>query len=338
VWGLANRLKKEHEIRIICFSPSPNKLAGVSVINIDEKGSSLLRQWKLFKAVLRQARGADVVYVQGPLVVGLLSVTVAKILGKKVVVKFVGDEVWENERLKGDIRLGLEEFFKSRLSLVNRLKINLEKSTLSLVDTVVVPSDYLSGFLIDAFKLKPERIKVINNAVEIKKNAYKKKRHQLVTVGRLVPWKNIDLIIKAVKEARNKLPWRLVIVGEGPEERKLKSLTKRLKANEWVRFTGRRTREQTLKLIGESEKLILFSDYEGFSHTLIEGMLLGTNIIASDVEANRQVLDDYGSLVELGDLKSLTNAVNTGLANKGLDKSRFSWKTHVNPLKKVLGV
>ena len=60
VWGLVNRLKSKHKIKIICFSEKPHKMTGTQIIPISEKGTVFNRQNKLFKAVFQESLWADI--------------------------------------------------------------------------------------------------------------------------------------------------------------------------------------------------------------------------------------------------------------------------------------
>jgi len=62
---------------------------------------------------------------------------------------------------------------------------------------------------------------------------------RLIHIGRLVPWKRVDLLIRSFARIRRRFPdSELVIVGEGPEETRLRDLTKRLGMAGAVRFVG----------------------------------------------------------------------------------------------------
>jgi glycosyltransferase involved in cell wall biosynthesis len=337
-WKLAKRFKNKHNIKIICFSPKPKSLVGIEIINISEKVSFFSRQTSLLKAVLNKAKWADMVYVQGPLVVGFTSAIAAKIKGKKVYLKFVGDEVWENARIKKETKLALTEYYKSNIGAINSIKKLLEKISFYLSDRIIVPSSFLKHFINSNFQVPSEKISVIPNAVDLNIKQYKKKTDQLIFVGRLVPWKNIDQIILAVQEAKKKYPWKLIIIGEGPEENILKMFVRTIKAEKWVSFLGRLSHKKTLKQISESKKLILYSSYEGLSHTAIESMLLKTQVIASDIPGNREVLDKFGLFVSLNDISELTEAINRPA--KDLIKAQqyainnYHWQKHIRKLEK----
>jgi glycosyltransferase involved in cell wall biosynthesis len=101
-------------------------------------------------------------------------------------------------------------------------------------DTVVSLSKGVKNDLINNFKVKKEKIKLIYNPVDIKhinnsKNAKvedfllpKENMKNIIAVGRLIEAKDFSVLLKAFKLISNNIKSRLLILGKGPEENKLK--------------------------------------------------------------------------------------------------------------------
>lgn len=339
IWELSQRLKIKYELSIVCFSDNPKRLSGVDVTSIKNTGFLLWRQLNLFFQVIIIGSKVDLIYIQGGLVVGFASTIGAWLTGKRTIMKFVGDEVWEDARMKKKTKKQLEDFYSNKLSLIDQSKAKLQKISLILSDQIIVPSKYLKNFLVKVHDIDKNKIRIINNAVVLPKLSIVKKNKQIATVGRLVPWKNIDQIIKAVAIARQSTPWKLVIIGEGPEEAGLKKARDKLKVGSWIRFIGRLSHKGTIRHIAQSSRIILYSDYEGLPHVLIEAMLVKTRIIASDIPANREMLKSYGTLVSLGNINELAMSINSN--SKKLVEAqkyamrKYSWQKHLTELNKV---
>lgn len=76
-----------------------------------------------------------------------------------------------------------------------------------------------------------EALKTTNNKA---KNGIK-----IIHVGRLVPWKKTDLLIRAVSVLVKEIPdISLMIVGDGPQKEELENLTKKLGVESNVQFVG----------------------------------------------------------------------------------------------------
>ena len=96
----------------------------------------------------------------------------------------------------------------------------------------------------------------------------------LAFVGRLVPIKRVDLVLRAVAAARSEgVPIRLMIVGDGPERASLEQLARRLGIDDVVRFLG--YLPETSAAAAAADIAILASDNEGTPVALIEAAAAG---------------------------------------------------------------
>ena len=139
-----------------------------------------------------------------------------------------------------------------------------------------------------------EKIHVIYNAVENLDSIQPKRiplttSIKIITVGRLVPWKNINGLIDAVSKLDD---IGLVIVGDGPDRQELETFTNRLGLRERVYFTGQRNKKETLNIMCACNIFVLNSSYEGFPHVILEAMALGLPVVATDVGGISEVIID----------------------------------------------
>lgn len=104
----------------------------------------------------------------------------------------------------------------------------------------------------------------------VKSPQLKAKRKYFLVVSRLVPYKKIDLVVKVF----NKLNKKLIIVGEGSEQKKLQKL-----ANKNIVFTGKVSDIQ-LKKYYQSAKAVIFPQREDFGLVPLESQAAGTPVIA----------------------------------------------------------
>lgn len=340
VWSLLPRLARYASVTVICYSAAPSLPKSARIISINPHQPFILRQLRLGWSIFYHALSTDTLYAQGPLVVGLMSTLIGRLLGKRVVLKYVGDEVWEAERLYHRTTQNLEDFLASSHSLPLHLLLSLERISLRSAHTVITPSAYLHSVLSKHHSVPPSKLHVISNAITIRSTHPQKHPHQLIFVGRLVPWKHIDQIIKAVHLARSPAnPWQLTIIGSGPEHHRLQSLSTKLSAD-WLTLKGNLTPAQTRKHIASAHKLILYSSYEGQPHTLIEAMLLRTPIIASNIQANLDATAGHAQFVPLNHPRLLARAINQPAypvaAAHSHAHSHYSWSNHVQSLSNLL--
>jgi len=329
-------MESGHSVKIVAFSKKSGTKTNLT--RVSTKGNTLTRQFRLWWAVVKQSLRSDIIYTQGTLVVGMASLLATRLLRKKLILKFVGDEVWELAQRKGDTHSRLESFYQNPPGYTRWIK--LHRYILNKCDAVITPSLYLKRFLVKYHRVDPKKIKVITNAVELPDIDMTKTPDSLIFVGRLVPWKNVDQIIKAVQLARRVKKWHLTIVGSGPQKRKLQKLVSNLKAQNWVTFTDRLPQKKAEAAIARSEKLILYSSYEGQSHTLITALNTQTIVITSNILPNKELVNQFGILVKLNSQSQLAQAINEGSVDvikaAAYAKEKFSWESHLYHLNKLI--
>lgn len=153
--------------------------------------------------------------------------------------------------------------------------------------------------------LEPERIKEVKKNTdtnEVRKQlAIGRDELFLLFVGALTRTKNATSLIKVLPELRTK--FKLVLVGDGPEETKIKGLVTRLNLQEEVILLGQKPHDQTLAIIRSSDLLIVPSISEQVPNVVLEGLALGKPVIATRVggipeikSANLHLVDDLHEL------------------------------------------
>ncbi|MBS3926348.1 MAG: glycosyltransferase family 4 protein [Nitrosarchaeum sp.] len=130
-----------------------------------------------------------------------------------------------------------------------------------------------------------KKIKVIPNGIDptIYDVATEQKKFQAIYVGRLIFYKNIDVIIDAFDIVTKKIPSsKLVIAGDGPMRDQLVKKINKLNLQNNISLVGNVTDEQKFKLIKESTVLLNPSLIEGFGIVVLEGFAAGRPVIVSD--------------------------------------------------------
>jgi len=114
-------------------------------------------------------------------------------------------------------------------------------------------------------------------------------RHTVVGyVGRLTRLKGVDLLAAAFQKVSNDLPdTRLLIVGSGEEERRIRSCLANEFGRNLVHIERDVSHEQLPEWYRAMDVLVMPSRYENFSNALIEGMSCGVPFAASNVGGNR---------------------------------------------------
>jgi glycosyltransferase involved in cell wall biosynthesis len=131
----------------------------------------------------------------------------------------------------------------------------------------------------------------------------------LTFVGRLVPIKRVDVLLRAVARARAQgAAVRLVIVGDGETRPVLEQLAEDLGISNRVHFAG--YREDMLSVTAASDVAVLSSDNEGTPVALIEAAAAATPAASTRVGGVADVVTPgTGILVEPGDHDALGDAI-----------------------------
>ena len=191
---------------------------------------------------------------------------------------------------------------------------------------VVAISEAVRDDLISKFKVDKEKIDLIYTGIELdkfvggiteKKRIALKERWRLRdstvigTIGRLSSVKGQDTLLRAFKKLpRDLLNKKLVLVGGGPEEERLKRLTHRLGLTDNVMFAP--SVNDTIDALAIMDIFVLPSIEEGLGLSLVEAMAAGVPCVASKIGGIENLIEDgvSGLLVDPGDDDGLANAIN----------------------------
>jgi len=129
--------------------------------------------------------------------------------------------------------------------------------------------------------------------------------------GRLVTTKGVRLLLEAARILREQgQPFELLIIGDGPERAALEQIVREAQLDAQVRFAGRLDGAQLHAALAESSVIVVPSlGGEVFGLVVAENMLRGLPVVASDLGAFVEVLDDAGFTFRNGDAAALAAAL-----------------------------
>lgn len=159
----------------------------------------------------------------------------------------------------------------------------------------------------------------------------------VVAVGSLAPKKGHDVLLRAL--ARSRHPWRLVVVGEGPERDRLQALARGLHLEERVRLAGRLSEDEVRDLLSRAAVGALAcresadGDRDGIPVALMEAMARGAAVVTTTVGAIPELVEGVGVLVPPDDPDALADALDAlsdalarrRLATVAMDRVREGW-------------
>jgi glycosyltransferase involved in cell wall biosynthesis len=113
--------------------------------------------------------------------------------------------------------------------------------------------------------------------------------HRLLHVGRLVAWKRVDMLVRALSRSRQRFPnAELLVIGTGPEEAALKELVQKLHLDAAVTFLGGVYDPQLLGQYYLASSLYVLAGMGGLS--INEAMCFGRPILCSVCDGTEKVL------------------------------------------------
>lgn len=153
-------------------------------------------------------------------------------------------------------------------------------------------------------------------------------------VGRLVEYKGLHILIKAMRAVQDAVENRLVVIGDGGDRKMFELLAKKLEVN--TEFKGKVSDEKIIAWMKKARVLVLPSQsrLEAFGIVLLEAMACKTPVIASKLPGVMEVAKDGGvvfedepdlaeKLIEL--LTNDTLATFLGLKGRRAVEEKYSW-------------
>lgn len=143
-------------------------------------------------------------------------------------------------------------------------------------------------------------------------------RFNILSVGRLAPVKGLSLLLSALARLDPvAIPWRLTVIGDGPERGRLVEQVDRDDLNEHVEFAGPMPPAMVRDRLRTSRLLVVASFAEGVPMVLMEAMASGTEVLATRVGGIAELIEsgETGTLIHAGSVEALESAVRRVLSD-----------------------
>ncbi|OYR48490.1 hypothetical protein DJ73_19415 [Halorubrum sp. Ea1] len=188
-------------------------------------------------------------------------------------------------------------------------------------DQVIAISKGLNDQLIDEFGIKKEKLSVIYNPVydtrvqsgsrePVNHSPFDQSSDIVLSVGRLVPAKGYDILLRSFKKIIDQREANLVILGEGPERERLEQLSIDLGIKSCVYFPG--FKQNPYKYMSNADVFVSSSRSEGFGNAIVEALGCETSVVATRCPSGpAEILADgrYGRLVPPENPHELARAI-----------------------------
>ncbi len=191
-------------------------------------------------------------------------------------------------------------FSINQSDVVTSVSASLKKDTLRLFDIEDSKIDVIPNFI--------DVSKSVNHDVECKRHLMAEKEEKIIThISNFRPVKRIEDIIRIFEKIQQKIPAKLMMVGDGPLMPDAKRLTRELGIQDKVIFMG--NSNEIHRILCFSDLFLLPSEKESFGLAALEAMIHSVPVISSNTggipEVNKEGFS--GFLSEVGDIDDMAN-------------------------------
>jgi glycosyltransferase involved in cell wall biosynthesis len=214
-------------------------------------------------------------------------------------------------------------YWKQYLGILGLFGYAVEKVAVRLPDEILAASENTARGIREKLGRR-NGIVIAPNGIDLEKIkglSPSEMKSDVIFAGRLLPYKNVDVLIKAVAILKEKKPdLSLLIVGDGPEKDRLENLANALGLDDNIRFTGFFEKEEDVySAMLASKVLVLPSVREGFGIVVLEANACGLPVITTSHPQNaaQDLIEDgvNGRLVAL-DEKLFAEAIALELSSR----------------------
>lgn len=200
-------------------------------------------------------------------------------------------------------------------------------------DRIVCQSDFMANDLNEHFKVRPEKLVIINNPVDPKKCqrtpgdaetgiSSQPGMKQLLYVGGLNHWKRVELLFEAL--ALLPQNYRLTLVVNSAVDPGLSGLAKQMNLSDRIQWVNGCANPSGYYQTADC--LLLCSAFEGFPNVALEAMANGCPVVGYDIKGGaNEILANYGGfIVQGGSIREFASTISRICENEIPDKSKIS--------------
>lgn len=229
------------------------------------------------------------------------------------------------------------------ITLVGRDKTYEPVVTFSIneSDAITAVSQNLKEETYRSFAIEKD-IQVIENFVDNSRykkpiDAFRKviaphKEKILIHASNFRKVKRVEDVIQVFANVHERLPSKLLLVGDGPERRSTEELVRKLGVQDDVRFLGKQEQIEEILLI--SDLFLLPSEYESFGLAAMEAMAASVPVISSNAGGLPEINinGETGFLADVGDVQTMSEEAIRLLSDDALLK-QFKVKAKAQAMK-----
>jgi len=227
--------------------------------------------------------------------------------------------------------------------------MNQQAMLFKKANIITVPSRPELGKLKRLYPFTGKKADIVSHGIVLRKSEKRASRQHLLYVGRLVPMKGLEPLLKAIsilKKEGHKV--RLDLVGTGPKRyvRRLKALASKLGISSVVHWLGFRDQSMVQKMYATLGAVIMPSSQESFGLVALEALASGIPLVSTRAGGLSEFVNsNVAQTIPRAEGTAIAASIKAMWGNKRLtDKrisasrlmaSRYQWPHVANQYKKL---
>lgn len=230
---------------------------------------------------------------------------------------------------------------------VNKFDIGISekeiKDSYSKLDKIITVSEVAKESFCEKYGFDKEKVEVLYNLIDEKDIIEKSKEKvptnevfTFVNVGKMRPQKRQDRLVEIAKKLKEEnYKFKIQIIGNGPEEEKIKELIKKYNVDDVVELLGLRT--NPYPYIKQANCVVVSSDFEGYSVAIKEALLLKKVIISTNVCGVSELFENgkYGIVTKISTedlLDKMKNVLDGKIDTKTIENNLNNFESGNNEI------
>jgi len=283
------------------------------VYKIRRSQNILFRYCDYFYSIWKLSVWSDIIYAHDLVSVGIPCSLVKMFKPEiKLVVRLGGDFLWEKAFNNEWTSEPLINYYKRPKKIREKIFIKIYKFVLAKCDKIIFSTEWQKEIYEKYLQIDKTKACVVENIYpkvhfpEHEEFKFNQKKN-ILFVGRLIKLKNIELLLQAVKEVKGV---RLLIIGRGPDKKRLFELIRKMELTTRVKVRDRMPHQEILHEILKSFLFVIPSITEISSNLFLECLKLQKPVILSQEGGFYKKYKDDIMFINPFDKADLVNKIN----------------------------
>lgn len=308
VSGLLKNLPEEIEAKVITYGEEKNASEKVFVVS-----RNFWRYFNYWRILKREVKDAKIIFAQD-LVSSGLPAALAKRPGQKLIIRIGGDFLWEKIVNSGRCEVPFSRYYDQPKNLTEKFYLWIYRLVLKRADKIIFNSEWQKGIYQKVFCLSQNKITVIENPFRDIQKIASNISDEIIFAGRFIPVKNLKRLIEAFKQI--KTDKKLVLIGEGPQQKELKIL---VSDDSRIKIEDKMNQEALWQRIRDCYLFILPSLSEMNPNAALEALNLHKVVILTQEVGLSEELKKHFRLIDPLSLVSIKTAIEYFLDSRSFD-------------------